>query len=206
MSLRLLTKYLNKPYEFFLEKNSSELGKNILSEVNNLGNQYLINLMDLIINSLLFLFMLVTLLIVNVQVTLIIITFFGVIYGAMTLLFRTRLIKQGELVVQYNKLRFKTANEALNSIKITKAFNLEPYFIKRYGKVAEKYSNYQLFARLIGDIPNYILEGLVFSLLIVVVLVIVQMGENLTTLIPAISVYALAGYRITPALNRFLRP
>jgi ATP-binding cassette subfamily C protein len=205
LSLRLLTKYLNKPYEYFLEKNSSELGKNILSEVGNLGNQYLTNLMDLIISSLLFIFLLVTLFIVSFKVTLIIVTFFGLVYGIMTLIFRLRLIKQGELVVEYNKQRYKTANEALSSIKITKAFNLEHFFINRFSKAAAKFSDYQLFARLLGDIPNYILEGLVFSMIIVVVLFIVRQGYDLTTLIPTISVYALAGYRITPALNKIFK-
>lgn len=205
LSLRLLAKYLSKPYEYFLERNSSELGKNILSEVGNLGNQYLTNLMELIISSLLFIFLLGTLFVINFQVTLVIVAFFGLTYGTMTLLFRLRLIKQGELVVEYNKLRYKTANEALSSIKITKAFNLERFFINRFSKTAAKYSDYQLFARLIGDIPNYILEGLVFSMIIVVVLIIVRLGYDLTTLIPTISVYALAGYRITPALNKIFK-
>ncbi|NCA98760.1 MAG: ABC transporter ATP-binding protein [Clostridia bacterium] len=205
LSLRLLTKYLNKPYEYFLEKNSSELGKNILNEVNNLGNQYLTNLIELIISSLLFIFMLATLFVINFKITLIIVAFFTLTYGGMTIVFRLRLIKQGELVVQFNKLRFKAATEALTSIKITKAFNLEPFFIKRFSKTAEKYSNYQLFARLIGDIPNYLLEGLVFATIIVVVLFIVKQDYDLPSLIPTISVYALAGYRISPALNKIFK-
>ncbi|NCC75688.1 MAG: ABC transporter ATP-binding protein [Clostridia bacterium] len=205
LSLRLLTKYLDKPYAYFLKKNTSELGKNILSEVNNLGNQYLTNFIEMIISSLLFIFLLVTLFIVNFKVTLLIFIFFGLAYGTMTLLFRMQLIKTGELVVKFNRERFKTANEALGSIKITKAFNLENYFAGRYSKAAKKYSHYQLFARMIGDIPNYILEGMVFSILIIVILVIVRQGHNLTVLIPTISVYAMAGYRMTPALNRLFK-
>ncbi len=205
LSLRLLTKYLDKPYAYFLKKNTSELGKNILSEVNNLGNQYLTNFIEMIISGLMFLFLLVTLFLVNFKVTLLVFAFFGLVYGTMTLLFRLQLIKTGELVVKFNRERFKTANEALGSIKITKAFNLENYFAGRYSKAAKKYSNYQLFARLIGDIPNYILEGMIFSILIIVILVIVRQGYNLAALIPTISVYAMAGYRMTPALNRLFK-
>src|SRR5690606_38092779 len=38
LSVRLLTRYLHQPYEFFLTRNSSELSKNILSEVDMLVN------------------------------------------------------------------------------------------------------------------------------------------------------------------------
>ena len=41
LSERLLKNYMYQPYEFFLDKNSAELGKQILSEVASLANKVL---------------------------------------------------------------------------------------------------------------------------------------------------------------------
>ena len=48
LSRRLLEKYLSMPYAFFLNKNSSELSKNVLSDVAQLTGSFLIPLMNII--------------------------------------------------------------------------------------------------------------------------------------------------------------
>src|SRR5690606_2207561 len=41
LSVRLLSRYLHQPYEFYLERNPSELGKNVLSEVDQVALELL---------------------------------------------------------------------------------------------------------------------------------------------------------------------
>jgi ABC-type multidrug transport system fused ATPase/permease subunit len=48
LSRRLLQKYLYMPYEFFLDKNSADLSKNVLSEVNFLTVNFIISLLNVI--------------------------------------------------------------------------------------------------------------------------------------------------------------
>lgn len=205
LSHRLLGRYLSHPYEFFLQSNSSELGMNILGNVNNLGSNYLSNILELVISSFMTLALIITLLLVDLKTTLAMFAFFGITYGGLTFFVRTRLLKSGQLVNQFNRERHRTAHEALNSIKITKALNLEDYFLNRYKKAAKKYSTYQSFAKLIADIPNFAMEALVFSAIIVAIIILILRGYDIDSFIPTVSLFAFAGYRLMPALSRIFR-
>jgi ATP-binding cassette subfamily C protein len=44
LSMKLLKQYMAKPYSYFLIHNSSDLGKNVLQEIQNLTTSYLIQL------------------------------------------------------------------------------------------------------------------------------------------------------------------
>lgn len=205
LSHRLLSRYLTNPYEFFLQSNSSELGMNILGNVNSLGNNYLSNLLELVISAFMTLALITTLLLVDFKTTLVMFLFFGLTYGGLTLFVRTRLLKSGQLVNAFNKERHRTAHEALNGIKITKALNLEDYFLNRYKKAAMKYTKYQSFAKLISDIPNFAMETLVFSAIIIAIIVLIIRGYAIDSFIPTVSLFAFAGYRLMPALSKIFR-
>lgn len=205
LSHRLLARYLSHSYEFFLQSNSSELGMNILSNVGNLGGNYLSNLLELIISTFMTLALIITLMIVDLKTTLAMFLFFGLTYGGLTIIVRTRLLKSGQLVNQFNKERHRAANEALNSIKITKALNLEEYFLNRYKKAAKKHSKYQSFAKLIAEIPNFAMETLVFSAIIITIIILIIRGNNIDAFIPTVSLFAFAGYRLMPALSKIFR-
>ncbi len=86
LSHRLLGRYLSHPYEFFLQSNSSELGMNILGNVNNLGSNYLSNILELVISSFMTLALIITLLLVDLKTTLAMFVFFGITYGGLTFL------------------------------------------------------------------------------------------------------------------------
>jgi len=84
ISKRLLEKYLAMPYTFFLNQNSSELSKNVLSEVDHLTYDYIIPLLEFLTNALLVFFVLLLLFWVNIYVSLVallfIIGFYAFIY------------------------------------------------------------------------------------------------------------------------------
>ncbi|MDD2457658.1 MAG: ABC transporter ATP-binding protein [Eubacteriales bacterium] len=205
LSYRLLSRYLSNSYEFFLQSNSSELGMNILGNVNSLGSNYLANMIEIIISSFMTLALIGTLLLVDFKTTLAMFLFFGLTYGGLTVTVRTRLLKSGQLVNQFNRERHRSAHEALNGIKITKALNLEDYFLNRYKKAAKKYTTYQSFAKLISDIPNFAMETLVFSAIIITIIVLILRGYDIDAFIPTVSLFAFAGYRLMPALSKIFR-
>ena len=81
ISKRLLESYLSQPYEWFLKKNTSELGKNVLSDVNTFVNSALLPLMNLVTNLLLMIAILTLLIFINFSLTIFSIFFFGLFYA-----------------------------------------------------------------------------------------------------------------------------
>ena len=204
LSLRLLTVYLSQPYEYFLHKNTSELGKNILSEIYQLTNQLLISLFEIIINGLMVLAILAMLFIVDISMTMGIIFFLGGTYGLINYFVKRRLKEAGKERLEANRERYRITNEALSGIKTTKALGIESYFLRNYSNFSLKFARYNVFAHVVREIPRYLLEAVAFGGIIFFILFMIARGEKVTDFLPLLSLYAFAAYRTLPALNRLL--
>ena len=104
--------------------------------------------------------------------------------------------------MEANKERFRTINESLSSIKITKVLGIEPFFLKNYSYFSGKFTRYNVLAHVIGEVPRYILEAFAFGGIVFFVIIMIARGEKVIDLIPLLSLYAFAAYRAMPALNR----
>jgi len=202
VSVRLLKHYLNKPYDFILQKNTSELVKGVISDTHEFSSNFLSGIIDFIINLLMMIFILALLLFVNVQVTFFIIGFFLVIYGSLTFFSKSKLKKSGIRVMNAQRDKHKYAYEALNGFKISKALGIEDYFIKRYTKSSREVQKYQLFSKILSEIPKNLVEAMVFCSLAAAIVVIIIQDRDISTIIPTMSVYVIAGYRIMPEIAK----
>jgi ATP-binding cassette, subfamily B, bacterial PglK len=203
LSRRLLGVYLSQPYEFFLQKNTNELGKNVLSEINQLTSQLLISIFDILINGLMVIVIIAMLFLVDVTVTLGAIIFLGGSYGLINYLIKKRLEKSGRERLKANKERFRMANEALSSIKTTKVMGIESFFLKNYSFHSSKFARHNIFAHVAGELPRYILEAIAFGGIIFFIIFMIARGESVVDFIPLLGLYAFAAYRMMPALHRF---
>lgn len=203
LSRRLLSVYLAKPYEFFLQKNTNELGKNILSEVNQLTSQLLLAIFEILIHGLMVLVMLGMLFLIDASVTMGAIVLFGGSYGAMNFFIKQRLQKSGQERLKANQERFRMANEALSSIKITKVMGVEDFFLNNYSIHSKKFAQHNIFSQVVGEIPRYILEAIAFGGIVFFIVITIQRGESIESFIPLLSLYAFAAYRTMPAIHRF---
>ena len=202
LSRRLLSVYLSKPYEFFLQKNTSELSKNILSEINQLTSQLLIAIFDIIIHGLMVLVIIGMLLLVDIAVTTSAIIFLGGSYGILNYFIKRKLKQIGRERLKSNRERFRLANESLSSIKTTKVMGIESYFLKNYSFHSRKFAQYNIFAHIMGELPRYILEAIAFGGIVFFIIVMIIQGQSVKDFIPLLSLYAFAAYRAMPALHR----
>ncbi|SDY98422.1 ABC transporter ATP-binding protein [Tindallia californiensis] len=202
ISRRLLTTYLSRSYAFFLQKNTSELAQTILAEVKQLTDQYLIGLFEIVINTMIFISIIVMLLWVDTLVTLGAVVFLGGTYVLLNMFIRDGLKKKGAGRVESNQGRYKIASEALDSIKTTKVMGVENYFIREYSKYSKKYAQYNTYYKVAGKIPHYLIESIAFGGIVFFIVFQLGRGNDVITLIPLISLFALAGKRILPALQK----
>jgi ABC-type multidrug transport system fused ATPase/permease subunit len=201
LSSRLLGVYLNKPYSFFLTSNTSDLGKNVLAEVNLLTISFLMPLFDSMINLLVLLVVVGMLLTVNAAATLGILAFLATVYSTLNIYLRVKIRQKGASRLQANRKRFRAAHEALSSIKITRVMGAEPHFLNRYSNHSREYARLNIFAQVAGQMPHYLMETIVFGGLILFVVVALAKGGDVAEIVPLVSLYAFAGKRIMPALQ-----
>ena len=201
LSRRLLEKYLSMPYVYYLNQNSADLSKNVLYEVNNLTNSYLIPLLTIITRGMVVFFMLAMLFWIDVMVSLIALFVLGGAYLLIFFKINKALKYRGMLRRMANKMRFKTVSEAFGGIKETKVLNREPFFLEAYSRESLKQARLMSWNAVIGQIPRFVLEAIAFGGIIIFVLVLLLTREDARQVIPLASLFAFAGYRLMPALQ-----
>jgi len=201
LSKKLLSKYLLAPYSFFLNRNSSELSKNILAEVNQFTSGFLMSLFDIIINLIMLLVVFITIMVIDITSSITAVIVFGGLYGTLMLFFQKRLKEAGKKRLLSNQKRFKLTHEALASIKTTKVLSNEDYYLNAYSEASFEFAKMNSYSSVVAAFPRYIIEGVAFGGLMLFVVIQLALGRSLESLVPIVGVLGLAGYRMLPSLQ-----
>jgi len=199
---RLIEIYLRQPYSWFLNRNSADLGKNILSEVMQVINNGIRPLIELIAKSLIAIALITLLFIVDPILAMIVGSSLGSAYLLIFYFVRNYLDKSGSLRLKNNQLRFTAVNEAFSATKEIKLGGLEKIFINIFSNSALKVAKSQAVALVVSQLPKYILEAIAFGGILLIILYIMTQTGNFNSALPIISLYAFAGYRLLPALQQ----
>ena len=199
---RLIEIYLRQPYSWFLNRNSADLGKNILSEVMQVINNGIRPLIELIAKSLIAIALIILLFIVDPILTMIVGSSLGSAYVLIFYFVRNYLDKSGSLRLKNNQLRFTAVNEAFSATKEIKLGGLEKIFINIFSNSALIVAKSQAVALVVSQLPKYILEAIAFGGILLIILYIMTQTGNFNSALPIISLYAFAGYRLLPALQQ----
>jgi ABC-type bacteriocin/lantibiotic exporter with double-glycine peptidase domain len=201
LSRRLLARYLARPYQFFLKRNTAELGANVIGEVTRVVSGVLTPATTIVSSFLVCLAIIALLFLVDPLVALVIAGVLGAAYGAILLTARRKLSDVGKEHVKANHERHKVAAEAMSGIKDLKVLGREATLLRRFSVHADRHARHNVTAGLIAQLPRYALETIAFGGILLVVMYLVHRGERTTDIAPLLALYAFAGYRLMPALQ-----
>ena len=205
LSLRLLERYLYRPYSYFLNQNSADLSKNLLSEVQQITHQMLQPVI-LAAGKLVVVVGIVAVLIVTAPMLALVVTIVvGGSYAAIYVSARRRLNAIGRDRAKANQERFTVASEALGGIKDVKILNAEITFIQRFTDPSLRYSRHQATSQIIGSLPRYAIDAVAFGTVVLILVYFVAVDRDLGSIVPMLGLYAFAGYRLMPALQQIFQ-
>jgi ABC-type multidrug transport system fused ATPase/permease subunit len=199
---KLIEGYLHQPYSWFLNRNSADLGKNILSEVSNVVSGGIMPMMDLITKGIAALFLVILLLFIDPKLSIIVAVVLGASYGLVYGLSRKFLDLIGKERLIANHDRYSAVSEAFGAAKEVKVGGLEDVYLKRFSRPAKIFAHNQATARVVEQIPRFVLEAIAFGGLLIVILYLMSGTGTFANSLPILSVYAFAGYRLLPALQQ----
>lgn len=205
LSVRLLANYLQEPYTFYLNRNTAGLAQNILDEVREAVNGVLLPAIKMLANGFVVVFVFTLLLLVDRTVAVAAALVLGGGYTVIFAVVRRRQSSLGKVRREANSLRFKTAAEAMGSIKETRVLGREAEFLKRFSSSDRRYSNANVSNAIVADIPRYALETVAFGGIVLIVLYLLQRRDDFGQAVAVTSLYAFAGYRLLPALQLVFR-
>ena len=202
ISKRLIEKYLHQPYSWFLNRNSANLGKNLLSEVQNVTHGGILALIDLIGSGIITISLLVLIILVNPALT----TIAGVLligaYLIIYLFLNNYINHLGKERTINNLLRFTIVSEAFGAIKEVKVKGLEKTYIESFSKSSKIFSKTQATSQAIALLPRFILEAIAFGGILLIIIYFIYQTGNLSYALPIISLYVFVGYRLLPSLQQ----
>ena len=199
---RLLSGYLNQPYEWFLNQNSSELGKSILAEVHNVVRGGFAPMMAVITQTIIAITILILLLFVDPFLALVVFITFAASYFLIFNTLKKFLKGIGQSRFNANHQRFRVINEVFGGIKDVKLGGLEDFYLEKFAEHSLTYSKTNATADVISKMPRFGLEAIAFGGLILMILYMMAMNDDFEAVLPTIALYAFAGYRLLPALQQ----
>jgi len=203
-STKIFDVSLSLPYTVYVQKNSGE----IMGVINSEAQQMSRISMDILklFTELFTIAMVYTLLIVvNWRMTLIL-TFVLAFLAAVflkVLVSKNRFI--GKKRVEADKKTFRLLMEAFGNFKFVRLKGNRDELINNYDKAKLKAAKANVTSSTLNETPKSILESIGFSLLIAAVILILVQYDDASMVIPVISMYAIALYRILPCMHRLFK-
>lgn len=202
LSKRLFQQYLYQPYLFFLNRNVSELSKNILTEVTEVVNHAFIPAMQLIAKSIVTILILLLLLFIDPILSLVIGGILGGAYLGIYSLARNKLSIISKHNLEDNREKYKITSEALLGIKDLKLLGREHYFLDRFAYFAKRHARNEATANVIAQLPRFALETIAFGSVLVIIIYLLMIQHQITNALPILALYAFAALRLMPALQQ----
>jgi len=203
---KLLKKYLHQPYKFFLTRNSSDITKTILSETDALIEEVIIPAIRLITYSILTIFLVTFLIIVDPFLAFILASVFTIFYGVMYLTVRKYLGKIGKARVIANSSRFKVVLETVGGIKDLKILGKEKVYLDSFNKPSKEFSMHKSNSKTLSQSPQFLMEAIAFgSLLVMAIYGLSNEDFNLGEFLPILGLYALGTFKLKPAINEIYK-
>jgi ABC-type multidrug transport system fused ATPase/permease subunit len=203
LSCQLLEGYLSQPYSWFLNRHSADLGKSVLSEVDNVVSQSFVPAMTLLSNLVVTLFVAAFLVALQPLVALGTAVVLVASYGLIFVVARRYLTRYGQIRFAANAERYKIAQEATAGIKDVKLLGLEQRYVRRFQGPARRMARVSATRTVIAQAPRYLLQGVAFGgMLLIILAMLLAQSASLGSILPLLAVYAFAGLRLLPAVQQ----
>jgi len=203
LSTRLFKHYMHQHWLYHASGSSSQLTNKIAQECRRITDHVLTPLMQINSKIVVALFIVVAIFLFNPWVALSGLSVFGFVYWALYRTVRRKLMSNGNVVSNTNSQRFKLMNEGFGGIKDTLLLGRQGDFNRRFEKTSRRLGRAQGVSKALSQAPRYLMELVAFGAVISLVMyLLVAHKGNLGTILPILSVYALAGFKLLPAFQQ----
>ena len=202
VSKQLLRGYLTNDYEFFLQRNTSDLSKNTLSEVDALVDQVFSPAIQMVAYGFTAIALVTTLLFFQPLPALVAVLFLGGLYLVVFLSLRGVVGRLGRTRAQANTERFLSAAEVLGGVKEIKLIGREEAYIKRFDGASRRFSSTMALSRVLDRVPKFAIEALGVGLILGIASALLITKEELASVLPLLGLYGITGYRLLPAAQK----
>lgn len=201
---RLFKAYMTAPYTFYISRNSAELLRNVTTEVKRIIEKTLLPFLELILNVVMFVFILTTLIVLEPLISLVTIILLG---GGGYLFLRYTQKKTtdfGRIDKDQRKLMNKAVLQGLGGFKDARVLGRESIFLDQYRRSAIRSKVANVYLYVVKKLPKPIIETLAVISILLIALILVWEGRSITAIIPVLALFGAAAVRLMPVFNQVI--
>jgi len=201
LSKYCLTSYMHMPYDQLINLNSSVLSKHLLVDVAGVAALFQA-LLTMLTDIMLLVALLSIMIWIDPALIVCVIVGIGSLMWLVNRLTKNKIKNLAKSNEKCYRFAYQTATEALSSLKDTKIYNAENYFIQKYLKWNYRLSDQSITFNLISNMPTNIMNVMGFGVLLIVLLYLVITGGSLLAILPTIALIAVSVQRLLPSAGR----
>lgn len=203
LSQRLFTIYLFQPYTFHLQRNSAQLVRNVLTEVSQY--QAAIGQIMTLFSEILVVAGITALLVSSepLGAITVFITLSGVawLFNSLT---KKKVAKWGTERLFHDGQTNQHLMQGLSGVKDVKILGREKEFLRIFYDHQTKRARLNCLYAIISNLPKLWLECLGMIGLALLVIIMIAQGKPLDSILPTLTLFAVASFRLMPSVNKIL--
>ncbi|MBE0472315.1 MAG: ABC transporter ATP-binding protein, partial [Methyloprofundus sp.] len=200
---RLYAHYMKQDWLFHAGGSSAQLTKQVSTEAVRVTEGVIQPLMQMNARIVLAIIVSAAIVIYNPLVAITGLLIFAVAYFLLFKLVRKRLQKNGAKISSVMTQRYRLMNEGFGGIKDVLLLGRKEDFLNRFEKSGEIFAQARGSNIAISQVPRYLMELIAFGSIIGLVLfLLASKSQDISIVLPILSVYALAGFKLLPAFQQ----
>ena len=200
-SRNLLSQYLHRPYEYYLNADSATILRTIYGDMDNVFN-LLQQCMNLAAETIVSFCLVCMMLVMDFKMTLVIVAMLGLTTVFISKVLKRKLNRIGEHSRMEQANQYKWILQSVSGIKDVKVLHKEKYFTKQYEIAAKNYAADIVKNNVFVNIPRLLIETVSIASILGYLAVSILMGTSVAELMKLVSAFALAAVRLMPSVNR----
>ena len=201
-SRRMMINFMQRPYEYYLNADTSVIQRNITSDVNNMYG-LILSCLQLFSECIVFACLVVALFLYSDRMMIMLVAALMVILlFVIKKVLKPIMIRAGQDNQDFYSGLYKWIEQSVMGIKEIKIGCKENYFINEYAKCGEGYVNSVQKYNLFNATPRLLIETVCIAGMVGYFVLIIGQGAQVKDLLPQLSALGVAAMRLLPSVNR----
>lgn len=198
---RMMNRYLDRPYEFFLQDNSSNIVNTIGVYTNTFQTSTVSQSLKLLSELIVVCFIALLIFLMNPYGILFTVLVLGIFFAIYDKLIKKTMLNAGKIASYKFGEVIRNINQAVFGIKEIRIFGRERFFKEAVLNEANAVNDARYIQDSLKLIPRYAIEFIIISIVILMAIVFTSLGQDRVETIAQIAVFVVAGTRLLPSAN-----
>lgn len=204
ISSKIFDNYASREYIFFKQKNSSAILRDLLIEVSEFCERFILSSVNILLEILVVLVLFSFLFIFEMQITILFSIYILLTSFIFFQIIKKKIFKAGKLRFDIDEKKFSILNNFIRNIKTIKIKNNEIYFSKTFKNYINNFETSYANFNFVQVLSKPVLEVLGIVFIFLWIIINLYYGKNFNELFLSISLVIFVCLRTLPSINKIV--